>query len=209
MTLAKLFIYFILTAFIGYVYECIAMTVWSGKWDNRGFMFGPIIPIYGVGCLLGLLFFGTVFKSYNVIQVFLAGFIMSAVLEYPTSYILEKIFHTRWWDYSIGPWNIEGRVSLLSSLGFGIGAVLIVFVLNPLLVPIIEKLDDKTAGYIAIVLAIIFIIDFIASVYFSIKKTKPQFYTDFNEKASETVAAMNPKGLSLYKFLKRTTGLFK
>ena len=209
MTLAKLFIYFILTAFIGYVYECIAMTVWSGKWDNRGFMFGPIIPIYGVGCLLGLLFFGTVFKSYNVIQVFLAGFIMSAVLEYPTSYILEKIFHTRWWDYSIGPWNIEGRVSLLSSLGFGIGAVLIVFVLNPLLVPIIEKLDDKTAGYIAIVLAIIFIIDFIVSVYFSIKKTKPQFYTDFNEKASETVAAMNPKGLSLYKFLKRTTGLFK
>ena len=209
MTLGKLFIYFILTAFIGYVYECIAMTVWSGKWDNRGFMFGPIIPIYGVGFLLGLLFFGNIIKSYTVWQVFLAGFIMSEVLEYPTSYIMEKIFHTRWWDYSVGPWNIDGRVSLLSSLGFGIGAVLIVFVLNPLLVPVVEKLNDGTANVIAIVLAVLFIIDFIASAYFSAKKTKPQFYIDFNNKASETVAAMNPKELSLYKFLKRTTGLFK
>ena len=110
--MARLFVYFIITAFVGYIYECIAMTVWSGRWDNRGFMFGPVIPIYGVGCLLGFLFFGNIIKEYAVWQVFLAGFLGSEILEYPTSLIMEKIFHTRWWDYSVGPWNIDGRVSL-------------------------------------------------------------------------------------------------
>ena len=153
--MARLFVYFIITAFVGYIYECIAMTVWSGRWDNRGFMFGPVIPIYGVGCLLGFLFFGNIIKEYAIWQAFLAGFLGSAILEYPTSLIMEKIFHTRWWDYSVGPWNIDGRVSLLSSLGFGLGAVIIVYVINPLLVPLVWSLDQPFVNAAAIILAIL------------------------------------------------------
>ena len=209
MTVGRLFIYFIITAMIGYIYECIAMTIWSGKWDNRGYMLGPTIPIYGVGCLLGLITFGSFIKQYSPLSVFLCGFIMSAVLEYPTSVILEKIFHTRWWDYSIGPWNIEGRVSLLSSLGFGLGAVLIVYVLNPVLVPLVMKIKPETVKWLSMLLAVIFILDFIAAAYCAMNNVKPEFIKKYNNFMSEQVKKINPEGKSLYKFLKKHTNLFK
>ena len=207
--MARLFVYFIITAFVGYIYECIAMTVWSGRWDNRGFMFGPVIPIYGVGCLLGFLFFGNIIKEYAVWQVFLAGFLGSAILEYPTSLIMEKIFHTRWWDYSVGPWNIDGRVSLLSSLGFGLGAVIIVYVINPLLVPLVWSLDQPFVNAAAIILAILFWGDFAASVYCSAKHIEPAFYTNINNCLYSFTEKINPQQHSLYKLLKEKTGLFK
>ena len=205
----RLFVYFIITAFVGYVYECIAMTVWSGRWDNRGFMFGPVIPIYGVGCLLGYLFFGVILKEYTVWQVFLAGFLGSAILEYPTSLIMEKIFHTRWWDYSVGPWNIDGRVSLLSSLGFGLGAVIIVYLINPLLVPLVWSLDAQFVRFAAIILAVLFWSDFAASSYCSVKHIEPEFYHNINEYLYKVTEKVNPDQHSLYKLLKRKTGLFK
>ena len=76
MTLARLYLYLIITAFIGYIYECIAMTLWSGKWENRGYMLGPTIPIYGVGCLLGYQEIGDLIRNYTQLTVFLIGFIM-------------------------------------------------------------------------------------------------------------------------------------
>ena len=207
--IARLFVYFIITAFIGYIYECVAMTVWSGRWDNRGFMFGLVIPIYGVGCLLGFLFFGNIIKEYTIWQVFLAGFLGSAVLEYPTSLTMEKIFHTRWWDYSVGPWNIEGRVSLLSSLGFGLGAVIIVYVINPLLVPLVWSLEEGFVTTAAIILAVLFWGDFAASAYCSARHIEPAFYGSINKSLLSLSERINPQHHSLYKYLKKKTGLFK
>lgn len=207
--IARLFVHFIITAFIGYIYECVAMTVWSGRWDNRGFMFGPVIPIYGVGCLLGFLFFGNIIKEYTIWQVFLAGFLGSAVLEYPTSLIMEKIFHTRWWDYSVGPWNIEGRVSLLSSLGFGLGAVIIVYVINPLLVPLVWSLEEGFVTTAAIILAVLFWGDFAASAYCSARHIESAFYGSINKSLLSLSERINPQHHSLYKYLKKKTGLFK
>ncbi len=209
MTLARLYLYFIITAFIGYIYECIAMALWSGKWENRGYMLGPTIPIYGVGCLLGYLAFGNLIKNYTPLTVFLIGFVMSAVLEYPTSLILEKVFHTRWWDYSIGPFSIEGRVSLLSSLGFGIGAVLIVYVLNPLLIPLVMKIPQNTAHWLSIIIAVIFVTDFFAAAYCTLHKITPGFTTRYNDIMSRAVHNINPQEKSLYRFLKKHTNWFK
>ncbi|MBQ2685052.1 MAG: putative ABC transporter permease [Erysipelotrichaceae bacterium] len=209
MTLARLYLYFIITAFIGYIYECIAMTLWSGKWENRGYMLGPMIPIYGVGCLLGYLTFGDLIRNYTPLTVFLIGFVMSAVLEYPTSLILEKVFHTRWWDYSIGPFNIEGRVSLLSSLGFGIGAVLIVYVLNPLLIPLVKIVPQNIAHWLSIIIAVIFVTDFFAVAYCTLHKITPGFITRYNDIMSRAVRKINPQEKSLYRFLKKHTNWFK
>ena len=209
MTLARLYLYFNITAFIGYIYECIAMALWSGKWENRGYMLGPTIPIYGVGCLLGYLAFGNLIKNYTPLTVFLIGFVMSAVLEYPTSLILEKVFHTRWWDYSIGPFNIEGRVSLLSSLGFGIGAVLIVYVLNPLLIPLVLKVPQNVAHWLSIIIAVIFVTDFLAAAYCTLHKITPGFIARYNDIMSRAVRKINPQEKSLYRFLKKHTNWFK
>ena len=196
-------------SFVGYIYECIAMTLWSGKWDNRGFLFGPIIPIYGIASLLGLLFFTKIFPSYNMLHVFLIGFVVSGLVEYPTSYILEKVFNARWWDYSIGPWNINGRVSLLSSLGFGVGAVIIIYVINPVIVPFIFSLNTVLAGYISKILMLIISIDVIMTLYYLYVKKTPIIYTQLNERIENKVEELNPRQLSMYRALKKRTNLFK
>ena len=207
--IAKLFIYFVITSMIGYIYECIAMTLWSGEWDNRGFLFGPIIPIYGVGCLAGLYVFGNLLEDYTVLQVFLAGFLASAILEYPTSYIMEKMFHERWWDYSIAPLNIQGRVSVPSSFGFGVGAVLIVYVVNAHIVPIVMDMDIKLARILSIPLALIFVADVILSAYYAKKHTTPRPYDRVNASVGYAVDRINPKGRSLGGYLKNNTNFFK
>ena len=206
--ISKLFIYFVITGIIGYIYECIAMTVWSGKWDNRGFLFGPMIPIYGVGCLCGLAF-GNIIEDYTMLQVFLAGFLASAILEYPTSYIMEKVFHERWWDYSIAPINIQGRVSLLSSLGFGIAAVVIVYVINDLVVPLVWGMDPLRSKVLGSVLAFVFVTDFVYSVYCSKNNIVPHYYDKVNDSMGNMVERINPKGRNLRGFLVSKTGLFK
>lgn len=203
-----LFIYFILTSVLGYIYECSAMTLWSGKWDNRGFLFGPSIPIYGVGCLVGLVF-GKIIHSYTVLQVFLAGFLMSAVLEYPTSVLLEKLFHERWWDYSIAPFNINGRVSLLSSLGFGIGALIIVYVINPLLLPLLTACNPIIVNRLCVLFMAVFLTDLFCSVYCNRKNIRINSYEKMNEMIGSCVEKANPDSHSLFRFLNDRTHMFK
>ncbi len=207
--ISRLFIYFVITAMIGYIYECIAMTLWSGEWDNRGFLFGPIIPIYGVGCLLGFFIFGYVFEEYTVIQVFLAGFLASAILEYPTSYIMEKMFHEKWWDYSSAPLNIQGRVSLPSSFGFGVGAVLIVYFVNVRVVPFVMEMDLTMARLISAPLAVVFIADIIYSGYCSSRHIVPRPYDRINASVGSAVDRINPEGYSISAFLREKTNFLK
>ena len=206
--ISRLFIYFVITGIIGYVYECVAMTLWSGEWDNRGFLFGPIIPIYGVGCVVGLAF-GSIIEDYTMLQVFMAGFLASAILEFPTSYIMEKVFHERWWDYSKAPLNIQGRVSLLSSLGFGIAAVIIVYVVNAAVVPLVWEMDPVYAKAAGLILGSVFTADFVFSVYCSKKHIVPRRYDRVNDSLEYAVERLNPKGRSLSHFVQDKTGLFK
>lgn len=157
-------IYFFVLSAAGYVYETIAMTIWGGKWDNRGFFYGPLIPIYGAGALGGTLLFAYFLHNNTPLKVFLIGLIASAVLEYSVHYVLEKIFHQVWWDYSKSIWNINGRICLPASVGFGIAGVLIIYVINPWLIPEILKLNSTTRTAISLVLIGIFVLDFIFTV---------------------------------------------
>ena len=157
-------IYFFILSTVGYVYETIAMTLWGGKWDNRGFFYGPLIPIYGAGALGGTLLFTYFIHNNTPLKVFLIGMIVSAVLEYSVHYVLEKIFHQVWWDYSKSIWNINGRICLPASVGFGIAGVLIIFVVNPWLIPLIMKSSSTARTVTAAVLIIIFVTDFILTV---------------------------------------------
>lgn len=102
--------------FMGWVYESLAMTIWTGKWENRGFLFGPLIPIYGFGDIT-LTIVLSIYHLSNL-QVFILSVLGSVILEISTSILLEKLFHAYWWDYSGVPLNFQGRICLPASLGF-------------------------------------------------------------------------------------------
>ena len=126
--------YFVFSV-LGWIWESIYCTIKERKWQNRGFLYGPLCPIYGFGSILGLIFYDLIsmgkISHLSWWQIFIMGFVASMILEYPTSYVLEKLFHARWWDYSDMPLNINGRTCVITSLGFGIGAIIIMNYLIP------------------------------------------------------------------------------
>lgn len=128
MTLATVFNDFIVFSVLGWIYECVYCTIRTGHWQNRGFLFGPICPIYGVGALLILLLSAFIPDISNgevpLWELYLIFLLGSAALEYSVSWGLERIFHARWWDYGDMPLNLNGRICLPASAFFGAAGVL-------------------------------------------------------------------------------------
>lgn len=197
--IAYYIVYFTITSFIGYIYECIAMTMWSGKWENRGFLYGPVIPIYGYGALIGLVLFEYFIKDYSVFTVFVTGFVGSIVLEYPTSWALEKLFHAYWWDYSSAPFNINGRVSLFSSLGFGVAALIIVYIINPILWPFLLGLNIKLISVLSYIFIVLYAVDttLTVSVLSGFESRVQSIELFINERLTDKVEDINPKGRNI------------
>ncbi len=139
MWISRYFTYFAIFSCMGWIYETLYCTIKTGKWDNRGFLYGPVCPIYGVGGVAITALTDVVAAnvgnaenaSFTWWQVFLVSFFGSIVLEYTTSFLLEKLFHAYWWDYSSLPLNIHGRVCLPCSIGFGLAGLLVVYVIAP------------------------------------------------------------------------------
>lgn len=127
MKICQYFLEFLVFGCLGWVYECIYCMLRDHRWQNRGFLFGPICPIYGFCIVAGDIIIQLIYRytgmsvsDMPIIPLFLACMVGSAVTEYVTSYVLEKRFHARWWDYSDIPFNLQGRISLPTSVGFGI-----------------------------------------------------------------------------------------
>jgi uncharacterized membrane protein len=138
MWISKYFVYFTIYSFMGWIYESIFCTIKNGKWQNRGFLYGPVCPIYGVGAA-SMTYIMEWVSTQGISElpwwkIFLIAFFGSIVLEYVTSYLLEKFFHAYWWDYSDVPLNIHGRVCFPASLGFGIAGLLVVYGVAPVTV---------------------------------------------------------------------------
>lgn len=106
------------------------------KWENRGFLYGPLCPIYGAGgvAITAIADFISAHTdaTFTWWQIFLVAFLGSIVLEYGTSWALEKLFHAYWWDYSSMPLNINGRVCFPYSVGFGVAGLIVVYFIAPL-----------------------------------------------------------------------------
>ncbi len=127
--IGHIILYFFAYAFLGWVWETIYVSLQERKFVYRGFLLGPYCPIYGFGTLL-LLEVLSPLKG-NIPLLFVVSLLAMSVLEYLTSYVLEKLFHQRWWDYSNEPLNINGRVALKSSLFWAVMGVVIVLWLQP------------------------------------------------------------------------------
>lgn len=161
MNFPYLFLVFILYSFVGYLCEIVCSSIKQKKLVNRGFLCGPYCPIYGVGSLF-ILFLLLRFKEDPVV-VFLLGAIITSALEYVTSFVLEKIFHNKWWDYSDEKFNIHGRIFLFNTLLFGFGSLVIIYTGNNIITQILSWLSPIAMKIVAYSLFVIFILDVIYS----------------------------------------------
>lgn len=133
MIISRYVIEFFIFSVIGWLFECTYCTVKEHRWQNRGFLFGPVVPIYGAGAVMASVIFHyappvTALPDW---QLFLLCAVVSAVLEYATSYFLERQFHARWWDYRDMPLNLNGRICLPATIGFGLAGLVIIRVILP------------------------------------------------------------------------------
>ncbi|WP_446897376.1 putative ABC transporter permease [Clostridium sp. LBM24168] len=154
--------YFVIYAFAGWCLEVVYAAVNTGTFVNRGFLNGPICPIYGIGAVL-VIDFLMLFRD-NLILLFFTSVIITSFLEYVTGFVLEKLFNNRWWDYSRYPFNIKGYICLKFSLAWGIGCILIIKVIHPVVVGFIGFISVPLGNIILLCLAVIFIIDIISTV---------------------------------------------
>ena len=137
--------------------------------------------------------------------MFLASIIVCTILEYLTSYFMEKLFKTRWWDYSKRKFNINGRVCLFNSLCFGIMSIIIVYFANPLFLNIIHRIDPMVLKVVVVILSVLFIVDFGIStkIIYNFKGISKNVFTDATEEINKKVKeVLLSKGVLLRRIAK-------
>jgi len=168
--ICKIFFAFILYSVVGYVVEVLFCSVGKKKiYYQSGFLAGPWCPIYGTGAVLMYLL--SVYKPHPEVVFIVSAFICTLV-EYITSYLLEKIFKTRWWNYRDHKFNINGRVCLKNSLLFGIAGLVVVYFVKDFTSSLIDNIPSNLLIISTIILFILFVIDIIISVMITIKISK-------------------------------------
>ena len=148
--------------FCGWIWESCYVSVMERRWVNRGFLHGPLLPIYGSGALVILV--STLWIKNNLWLVFLFGMIAATLLEYVTGAVMEKLFKVRYWDYSKQKLNLNGYICLTSSLAWGGFSVLLVRFVHPPIEWLILQIPHGIAEMVAIVLVVLFTIDTVQSV---------------------------------------------
>lgn len=186
------FLLFIIYSFIGWIVELINIFIIEHKIVDRGFLIGPYLPIYGFGALFIITFLSK-YKS-DLITLFCMSTIICATLEYITSFIMEKLFHARWWDYSSNKFNINGRICLETASLFGIGGCIIIYIIQPVLDSIILFFNPLFLNIVAIVLAVIFVADLLVS--FKIIYSFKTITNDVRKDSSSEINKMVKKVLS-------------
>lgn len=170
MELLYAYTYFIVYAFLGWVCEDIYCGIGKRKFINRGFLYGPYCPIYGFGALLVI--YPLLMVSKHPIVVFIFGMVLTSILEYITSFVMEKLFATRWWDYSTYPFNINGRICLQNSLLFGLMALVVVYGLHPIVSRFVERIPLSFLVIFLIMFTIFFVIDIVNTVIVLLRRKK-------------------------------------
>lgn len=152
---------FFVYSFLGWCLEVGCKLVSDHKFVNRGFLIGPYCPIYGHGALIMTVLLNRYLN--DPVTLFIMIILCCSLLEYFTSYFLEKIFHTRWWDYSGYRFNINGRICLETMVPFGLFGMFIMYVSNPFFLGMIEKISMPILYLLTIVLLLVYIIDNVIS----------------------------------------------
>lgn len=188
----------------------VCVSLWNKhKFINRGFLIGPYCPIYGWGCLAIIIIVGQ--NTSDILSVFLKSILICSLLEYFTSYFMEKIYNVRWWDYSNKKFNINGRICLETMIPFGLLASLIIYVLHPAVIKLVNLLSPNAIASLAIILFIIYLIDNIISTYilFKIKGKIKSERKDNTEKIKQYIEKWFQDNTVLYRRIKNAFPKFQ
>ena len=168
-TFFHILVYFVIYSFLGWVLESIVRTICERKIINTGFLIGPFCPIYGFGAIIMILFLDK-FKN-NMLLLFFISIVALTLWEYIVGVLLEKLFHTKYWDYSEHKFNYKGRICLTNSIVWGILGVLFINCIHPFIIQILNYIDFIYVAISASIIALILLIDAIISVI-KVKKIK-------------------------------------
>ena len=202
MSLMHYVLLFFIYSFLGWVVEVLDFLIEDHKLTNRGFLIGPYCPIYGCGCLLFIFLLSD--SSNDYISLFLKAIIICSVLEYFTSYIMEKIFKTRWWDYSNKKFNINGRICLETMIPFGILGCLVMYIINPFFTSILLKIDINIINVLGFLAIFILFTDFIISfkIIFNIRNVIRSVAIDNTDEITKRVRDILNKSSLYRRFVK-------
>ena len=191
-TFFHLLTYFVIYSFLGWIFESVVRTIYERKIINTGFLIGPFCPIYGFGAIIMLLFLDQ-FKN-NIFILFFISVIILTLWEYMVGVLLEKLFHTKYWDYSDHKCNYKGRICLTNSIAWGVLGVLFIIYIHPFIIQILGYIDFMYVAIVASIIALILLIDAIISIVKvkNIKSTLEKI-EEINEQIKQKLADLKDK----------------
>lgn len=194
---------FIIYAFIGWCTEVSYAAVNRGTFVNRGFLNGPYCPIYGCGVVIVIAALNPI--KDNLIILFIGSFLLTSILEFITGFLLEKVFHNKWWDYSNLPFNIYGYVCLKFSIYWGMACVFIIDIIHPIIYKFVTIIPHILGIVLISIMMAVFITDVCITVATILKLNKRlksmdeiaqkihKISDEIGEKVYESTAAVKDK----------------
>jgi len=182
-----LILLFFFYSFLGWCMEVVLKYIQFHRFINRGFYTGPICPIYGYGAILITLTIQGISPFESAVgTTFAISFTLCGLLEYFTSYFMEKRFHARWWDYSNKPMNLHGRIWIGNLVLFGLGGVAIIHILNPVLLSFLNSFSLLTKEVVLTAFIAVFAADYVLT-HFMMKLIK----SGIERSEADSTEAMN------------------
>lgn len=173
-TFSFMIIAFTFYSFLGWVLETVYCSIPAKKFVYRGFLVGPVCPIYGFGAMAVISILSPL-EKYPIL-VFFAAVILTSLVEYITGYLLERIFNKTWWDYSHRKYNLHGRICLAFSLIWGVLSFILVYLIAPPISKVISCMPLLVRIILSGIFAIVFVVDLAISVRDAIR-----FNIDMNQ----------------------------
>ncbi len=183
MNIGQMVIWFFIYSFCGWAMECVVIRLQLKRWENRGFAKLPFCVIYGFGVLIAMVLFMPI--KDNIIAVYIAGCVGATIFEYLTAMAMIKLFGEVWWNYDHLRFNYKGILCLQSTLGWGLLAVFVFFVLNNVIENFARMISPAVANVIGIILILSYILDF---AYHFVKNIHGFNSIDKNNSESKSLA---------------------
>lgn len=177
---------FFIYGFFGWCVEVIFHAVSEGKFINRGFLIGPICPIYGFGVLAVVQCLEPI--KDNLLLLFFGSFLLTSLLEFLTGFILEKFFKDKWWDYSNEPFNICGYVCIRFSLAWGLACVFIIDIIYPMTMNAVSLIPFKAGIVILCIFYVLIFVDLAVTLTEALKLRKLLIFAENAEKSIRKVS---------------------
>ena len=184
---------------LGWCCEVAFAALKTGKFVNRGFLNGPVCPIYGFGVLSVVLVLEPV--KDNLLLLFFGSMVFTSLLEFIAGFAMERIFHDKWWDYSNNPFNIKGYICLEFSIIWGIACVLVVDIIHPIIMKLVNALPHTLGLWLMGALYVLLVTDAVLTLVELLKL--PKLFKAMEELEAAITAVSDAMGENIYDSVER------